>query len=147
MNKDHHRELVLLPSPIRPVDIKTQAVFRGVSENRQIQWQEALAYFDTLRTCWSWVISQDEGARTRCVRLWCIETILARGILAIFDAQERFDAVLVSAAIGHVVVKFHCRVTASVLSTIGRNPGSGEKERQRQVAEHPEQPCVRLLVL
>lgn len=127
MYKDHHWEVIIFLRSIGPIDIKTQAILRVLPEDSEIQRQELLAYANILRARWTGVVGQDEVARTRRERLWRIKAILARGVVCILDTEKRLDAVLVSAAISHVVVEFNRLVAASVLSIIGEAP-CGEKE-------------------
>lgn len=147
MDEDHYRELIPLPSPIRTINIQAQAVLRSVSENSQIQRQKVLAYADILRTCWPGMVSRDERPRTRCVRLWRIEAIRTRSILSILDTEKRFHAVLVSAAICHVVVELNrpvglaTRVRLLRARLVGK-AHIGQKEHQRQVAEHLGRPEI-----
>ena len=107
MDKNHYRKAISLPSPIRPVDIQAQTILRCISENRQIQRQKLLANADILRARWPGTISRDERPRTRSEGLWRTEAIRSRSIVSILNSEERFDTVLVSAAIRHVVVELN----------------------------------------
>jgi len=141
MYEYHYRDLIPLPSPIRPIDIQAQAILRSISENRQIQRQKLLANTDILRARWPRTISGDERTRTRSESLWRIEPIRPRSILSILDTEKRFHAVFVSAAIRYVVVELNRLVglAARVRMVRARLIGEahcGQEEGQRQVAEH-----------
>lgn len=77
MYEDHDWEFIIFLRSIGPIDIKTQAILRVLPEDSEIQRQELLAYANVLRARWTWVVGQDEVARTRRERLWRIEAIRA----------------------------------------------------------------------
>ena len=141
MDKDHDRKLVSLPSPIRPINIQAQAILRSISEDSQIQRQKVLADTDILRARWPRTISRDERPRTRCEWLRRIEAVRTRRVLSILDTEKRFNTILVSAAIRHVVVELNRLVPLATRVRLLRaglvgEAHCGQEEGQRQVAEH-----------
>jgi hypothetical protein len=137
----------MLAGSIGPVDIQAQTVFRVISEDSQVERQEALAYKSRLRACWALVNSRDQGTRTRRVRLWRLESILARCVVSVANTMECFDAILVEALIGHAIIELGDRlvvITAIVtVNTCGRLGQQWQCQRQVVLIQHP---CQWLLV-
>lgn len=143
----HDRQLIMLTSPIGPVNVQAQTVFRVIPEDSQVERQEALTHESRLRTCWALVNSRDQGTRTRRVWLWRLESILARCVVRVANTVECLDAVLVEALIGHAIVELGDRLVVIIaivtVNTCGRLGQQWQCQRQVVLIQHP---CQWLLV-
>jgi hypothetical protein len=142
----HDRQLIMLTSPIGPVNVQAQTVFRVIPEDSQVERQEALTHESRLRACWALVDGRDQGTRTWCVWPWWLEPILARCVVRVANTVECLDAVLVEALIGHATVELGDRlVVIAIVAVDARGRPSQHWQRQCQVAlkQHP---CQWLLV-
>jgi hypothetical protein len=133
MDENHDRQLVIYSGSIGPVDIQAQAIFRVVSEDRQIERQEALTHESRLRACWSLVNGRDQGPRTWRVRLWRLESVFTRRVVGVANSMECLDTVLVEALIGYAVVELGDGLVIAVMTMDARGCPGQQWQCQCQV--------------
>lgn len=118
---------------IGPVDVQAQAIFRVISEDGQVERQEALTHKSRLRTCWTLINGRNQRIRTRCVWLWRLESIFTRRVMCVANTMECLDTVLVKALIGHAIVELGNRLVIAIMTTGARARPGQQWQRQCQV--------------
>lgn len=135
----HDRKFVMFTGSIGSVDVQTQAIFRVISEDSQVERQEALTHESRLRACWTLVNGRDQGIRTRYVWLGWLEAIFARCVVSVANTVECLDTILVEALVGRAIVQLDHGLVIAIVTIDARGRPGQQWQCQCQVVmiQHP----------